>query len=166
MLQSVYPDDSTVDVFTSGRKMRLTVSPNIDVTEMRVGQTLRLNEALTVVEGCDFDVSGIVADYKRKRDLLAAGLKGAFEFELPGGAFYLFPYVAELLAPCVLKTSAEFAEALLTEARVALTAGEGFDAPGFVRISYATSRDRLREGVSRIQAFVHARQRGAATPAR
>jgi aspartate aminotransferase len=65
-----------------------------------------------------------------------------------------------------VKTSAEFAEALLTEARVALTAGEGFDAPGFVRISYATSRDRLREGVSRIQAFVHARQRGAASPAR
>ena len=45
------------------------------------------------------------------------------------------------------------------EARVALTAGEGFDAPGFVRLSYATSLDRLREGVTRIQEFVHARER-------
>jgi len=70
VLQSVYPDDSTVDVFTSGRKMRLTVSPNIDVTEMRVGQTLRLNEALTVVEGCDFDVSGEIATL---REVLADG---------------------------------------------------------------------------------------------
>ena len=36
-------DDETVDVFTSGRKMRLTCSPNIDVTLLRKGQTVRLN---------------------------------------------------------------------------------------------------------------------------
>ncbi len=46
---------------------------------------------------------------------------------------------------------------------MAVTAGEGFDAPGFARISYATSRDRLREGVTRLQEFVHARERGATT---
>ena len=43
-------DDDTIDVFTSGRKMRLTCSPNIDVKSLRKGQTVRLNEALTVVE--------------------------------------------------------------------------------------------------------------------
>ena len=44
-------DDDTVDVFTSGRKMRLTCSPNIDVKVLKKGQTVRLlNEALTVVE--------------------------------------------------------------------------------------------------------------------
>ena len=84
----------------------------------------------------------------------------------PGGAFYLFPYVAELLAPAGVATTAAFAERLLAEARVALTAGEAFDAPGFLRLSYATSLDRLREGVTRILEFVHARERGpAATPA-
>jgi aspartate aminotransferase len=62
-----------------------------------------------------------------------------------------------------VKTSAEFADLLLAEARVAVTAGEGFDAPGFARMSYATSRDRLREGVTRLQEFVHARERGATT---
>ncbi|GAB09377.1 ATPase ARC [Gordonia araii NBRC 100433] len=70
VLQSVYPDDATVDVFTSGRKMRLTVSPNLDVSEMRVGQTLRLNEALTVVEAGDFDVSGEIA---MLREILSDG---------------------------------------------------------------------------------------------
>ena len=113
-------------------------------------------------------VDAMRTEYKGRRDETLGWLTEDPRVEClrPGGAFYLFPYVAELLAPCGLKTSAEFAEALLTEARVALTAGEGFDAPGFVRISYATSRERLREGVSRLQAFVHARQRGAATPAR
>src|SRR5207248_5160725 len=39
----------------------------------------------------DYDPSGFVADYRRKRDLIAAGLRGAYEFAPPGGAFYLFP---------------------------------------------------------------------------
>src|ERR1700682_3980283 len=39
-------DDETVDVFTSGRKMRLTCSPNIDAKAIKKGQTVRLNEGL------------------------------------------------------------------------------------------------------------------------
>ena len=39
----------------------------------------------------DYDASGIVADYRRKRDRLVAGLRDRFEFVVPGGAFYLFP---------------------------------------------------------------------------
>ncbi|MGV7264161.1 proteasome ATPase, partial [Mycobacterium kansasii] len=42
-------EDDTVDVFTSGRKMRLTCSPNIETASLKQGQTVRLNEALTVV---------------------------------------------------------------------------------------------------------------------
>jgi aspartate aminotransferase/aminotransferase len=41
----------------------------------------------------DYDVSEIVADYRRKRDRLAAGLRERYEFILPRGAFYLFPQV-------------------------------------------------------------------------
>ena len=43
---------------------------------------------------------------------------------------------------------------LLEESYVALTPGEAFDAPGFLRISYATSMERLREGATRILDFV------------
>ncbi|WP_405495962.1 proteasome ATPase [Nocardia sp. NBC_00511] len=57
ILIGVY-DDQTVDVFTSGRKMRLTCSPNIDTTTLTYGQTVRLNEALTVVEAGNFDAIG------------------------------------------------------------------------------------------------------------
>ena len=52
--------EGTVEVFTGGRRMRLTVSPAIDVTTLQRGQQLRLNEALTVVEGGSFDVVGEV----------------------------------------------------------------------------------------------------------
>ena len=54
-------DDDTVDVFTSGRKMRLTCSPNIEVSSLKKGQTLRLNEALTVVEAGRFESVGEIS---------------------------------------------------------------------------------------------------------
>jgi proteasome-associated ATPase len=63
-------DDETVDVFTSGRKMRLTCSPNIDVQSLKKGQTVRLNEALTVVEAGHFEAVGEISTL---REILSDG---------------------------------------------------------------------------------------------
>lgn len=63
-------DDDTVDVFTSGRKMRLTCSPNIDAASLKKGQTVRLNEALTVVEAGTFEAVGEISTL---REILADG---------------------------------------------------------------------------------------------
>ena len=54
-----FPDE-TVDVFTSGRRMRVAVSPAVVTEELQSGQTVRLNEALTVVEAGDFERIGEV----------------------------------------------------------------------------------------------------------
>src|SRR6202048_1323584 len=54
-------DDETVDVFTSGRKRRLTGSPHMQVGVLRKGQTVRLNEALTVVEAGTFESVGEIS---------------------------------------------------------------------------------------------------------
>ena len=67
----------------------------------------------------------------------------------PAGAFYLFPDLRDVLAATGFASTSEFAEALLDEARVAVTPGEAFDAPGFIRLSYATSMALLREGQPR-----------------
>ena len=63
-------EDDTVDVFTSGRKMRLTCSPNIEVSELKQGQTVRLNEALTVVEAGNFEAVGEISTL---REILSDG---------------------------------------------------------------------------------------------
>ncbi len=63
-------DDETVDVFTSGRKMRLTCSPNIDTKTLKQGQTVRLNEALTVVEAGNFEAVGEISTL---REILSDG---------------------------------------------------------------------------------------------
>ncbi|MBN9101667.1 MULTISPECIES: proteasome ATPase [unclassified Pseudonocardia] len=54
-----FPDE-TVDVFTSGRRMRVAVSPAVETETLQSGQTVRLNEALTVVEALDFERIGEV----------------------------------------------------------------------------------------------------------
>ena len=58
------------------------------------------------------------------------------------------------LSPDGVRTTADLAQALLDERRVALTTGEAFDAPGFIRISYATSLDILQRGCERIIEYV------------
>jgi aspartate/methionine/tyrosine aminotransferase len=88
----------------------------------------------------DYDVSAIVADYRRKRDLLTEGLRARFEFALPGGAFYLFPK-----APW--GTGTEFATAAVGQ-NLLIIPGVSFSRRDtHVRISYAAPDDVLRRGV-------------------
>jgi aspartate aminotransferase/aminotransferase len=92
------------------------------------------------VAALDFDVSGIVADYRRKRDLLAEGLAGYYEFAKPGGAFYLFPRVPA-------GSGTEFvAEAI--RRNLLLIPGNVFSRRDtHVRISYAATDETLRRGI-------------------
>jgi aspartate aminotransferase len=68
----------------------------------------------------------------------------------PDGAFYVFPSVREFYGRKGIEDSTSFAKFLLEEARVAVVPGAAFGADDFVRISYATSIERIREGVERI----------------
>lgn len=56
--------DATVEVYTSGRRMRLSVSPNVEIASLRRGQQLRLNEALTVVEAAGYEMVGEVSSLR------------------------------------------------------------------------------------------------------
>ena len=124
--------------------------------------------AVAALSGPQESVTLMRNEYLTRRDRVWAWLMEDARFSCvkPLGAFYLFPYAAEALEPAGVRTTAEFAEALLNEAHVALTAGEGFDAPGYLRLSYATSLDRLREGVTRIHEFIRQRQASAGRGAR
>ena len=79
-----------------------------------------------------------VSVYKRKRDLLAAGLRAAgYDFSLPEGAFYLFP-------KSPLPDEARFVE-LLKEENILVVPGSGFGTPGYFRIAYCVD-DKTIEG--------------------
>ena len=112
--------------------------------------------ALSALTGPQDCVTDMLNDYRVRRDQASVWLQEDARISLvkPDGAFYLFPDISGVLSPDGLRTSADLAHALLTDAHVAVTPGEAFDAPGFLRISYATSIERLREGISRIVNFL------------
>jgi aspartate aminotransferase len=97
-------------------------------------------------------VTDMLDEYRRRRDRLCTWLADEPRLRLvkPAGAFYLFPDVSDFLSPDGVRTSAELAQSLLDGPRVALTPGEAFDAPGFLRISYAASIEDLERGAKKI----------------
>lgn len=111
--------------------------------------------AVAALNGPQECVTEMLDEYQRRRDQVLQWLaeEPRFKCAVPQGAFYVFPDVGDFLSPSGLRTSADFSDALLAEEHVVTTPGEAFDAPGFVRLSYATSLERLREGLTRLIRF-------------
>ncbi len=109
---------------------------------------------MEAIEGDQSEVLAMMSEYKRRRDILVSGLNSIDKINCvtPSGAFYVFPNIkASGLS------SVEFASRLLEEEGVGVCAGSDFgDAgEGFIRLCYACSEERIREGVSRIAHFIH-----------
>ncbi len=110
--------------------------------------------ATEALNGPQESVAAMLGEYTARRAWLREALK-----EVPGvtcsepeGAFYAFPNIRDCLKRRV-KTSGEFAQQLLHDEQTVVTDGAGFGAEGYIRISYATSMEQLREGVNRIKCF-------------
>jgi len=111
--------------------------------------------AAEALNGPQESVATMLAEYTRRREWLLRALNeiSGLRCPQPEGAFYAFPDMRGCLKG-KLKTSAEFVNELLEEEQTVVTDGEGFGADGFIRISYATSLDRLQEGVKRIKCVI------------
>jgi aspartate/methionine/tyrosine aminotransferase len=96
------------------------------------------------VAAMDYDVSAIIADYRRKRDLLLNGLAGHFEFVTPGGAFYLFPK-----APW--GTGTEFVTEAIRRNLLIIPGGTFSKRDSHFRISYAATDSTLLRGIDILQ---------------
>ncbi len=94
--------------------------------------------------------------FERRRDLIVGLMKEipGMRVNVPDGAFYLFPEVSAFFGKrtgeYVINDANDLAMYLLREAHVATVAGDAFCAPGYIRLSYATSDDNIREAVRRI----------------
>lgn len=105
--------------------------------------------ALTGDQSC---VETMLAEYRRRREYVLNELKQieGLDFAIPHGAFYVFPDVSSFFNGAV-KNSVDLARYLLESAHVAVVPGAAFGADNYVRISYATSLEQLREGLKRFR---------------
>ena len=107
---------------------------------------------LKALQSSEDEVIAMRDEFKARRDLMMSLLdESGLSYIRPQGAFYMFCDFSSL------GESMKIAQAILDDVNVALIPGEGFGAPGFVRMSFATSRERIREGIKRINAWVSQR---------
>ena len=108
--------------------------------------------AIEALKNGNAEMQKMVREYDRRRRLIVSGLNrlGLECFE-PKGAFYAFPSIKSTGL-----SSEEFAGRLLKEHKVAVVPGDVFGdcGAGYLRCSYATSREDLAEALSRIEAFL------------
>ena len=96
--------------------------------------------------------------FDRRRRLIVEALNQipGIECPTPEGAFYVYPSVKGVLGTDIRgqrpASSAELAALVLDEVEVAVVPGEAFGTPGYMRLSYATSDDKITEGIARIAA--------------
>ena len=114
--------------------------------------------ALEAMTGTMDTVPPMLAEYKKRRERIVNGLRAipGVTCEWPGGAFYAFPNVSAYLGEgkhAIAKSCTDLSKLLLEKAHVAVVPGEAFGAPGFLRLSYATSIERIDEGLRRLEKF-------------
>ncbi len=116
--------------------------------------------ALEAMTGTMETVPAMLAEYAKRRKRIVEGLRAisGVTCEWPGGAFYAFPNISEHLSKvggkqALAKSCTEISKMLLDKAHVAVVPGEAFGAPGYLRLSYATSIERIEEGLRRLERF-------------
>ncbi len=110
--------------------------------------------ALETPESWLKDMAKLFAERRLLVTELFSGIEG-FKTNMPGGAFYLFPEVSALFGHSFNGQEVNDANDLcmyfLNECHVAMVPGEAFGAPGYIRLSYATSESNLKEAARRIK---------------
>jgi aspartate aminotransferase len=110
--------------------------------------------ALEAMRGPMDSVGVMLAEYARRRERILAGLRAipGITCMAPQGAFYVFPNVSAHIS-AEMPDDTAVTNQLLEREHVAVVPGEAFGAPGHVRISYATSIERIEEGLRRLTRF-------------
>jgi aspartate aminotransferase len=113
--------------------------------------------ALAAIEGPTDELEKMRVEFDKRRKVMVARLR-----EIPGvtcvepkGAFYAFPDLSAFIGRKTpegkkIENDVQLCEWLIEAARVAVVMGSAFHAPGFVRLSYATSMKNVEEGVRRL----------------
>lgn len=117
--------------------------------------------ALAAVSGNLDAVEEMKVAFDRRRLLIVDLLNAVpgVSCPTPEGAFYVYPSVKGVMGKSidgtVVNSSAELAGLILDKVEVAVVPGEAFGTPGYLRLSYATSDEKIAEGIARMHELLH-----------
>ncbi|WP_185850627.1 pyridoxal phosphate-dependent aminotransferase [Blattabacterium cuenoti] len=113
--------------------------------------------AISALQSSPIEIEYMIKEFKKRRNLVLEMIKDipGFQFSKPNGAFYIFPNVSEFfgerLFGKIIQDSDDFSNLLLEKANVATVSGSAFGDSGCIRISYASSEEKIIEAFTRIK---------------
>ena len=148
----------------TGWRMGFAAGPKALITQLEVIQSQAVTNitsfvqkaAIAAYNGPSDDVTKMVAAFCERRNYITQRLNNIeLRCMKPQGTFYAFPNVTALFGRTLggrkINTSSDVSEYLLDIAHVATVPGDAFGADGFIRLSYATSMENIKEGLDRIE---------------
>jgi len=112
--------------------------------------------AVEALRGPQDSVATMLAEYERRRNHIVDGLRSipGLKCVMPEGAFYVYPNVSSYLKKDGIADTTVLASRLLDDAKVALVPGPAFGTNEHVRMSYATSQEKIDKGLQRLRDFL------------
>lgn len=146
--------------YAAGPKDIITAMTNIQSQSTSNPTSIAMKAGTEALTGPQDAVDAMVREFDKRRVYMVERLnkiKGITCLR-PNGAFYAFPNITDLLGKNfngkILNSSSDVATFLLDEVKVALVPGSAFGAEGYLRLSYATSLENIKEGIDRIEKAV------------
>ena len=122
------------------------------ISHLTINSVISQAAAIAALNGPMDEVYQMVEQYRLRHDYLCSALNNINGFKTsPGtGAFYLFPDVKNVIEKKGFSDDVELSEYLIEKAHVAVVPGSAFGSNGYVRLSYATSLEQIKDAVDRI----------------
>jgi len=141
--------------YAAGPAQIIRAAAKIQSHSTSAASTISQYAGIAALRGPQDELSKMVNAFRERRDELMEYLSEieGIAYQPPQGAFYVFPNVSSFYGSTssgkTIRNSADFALYLLEEAGVVVVPGSGFGADNYIRISYSTSMDSIREGLKR-----------------
>ncbi|GAB1402091.1 pyridoxal phosphate-dependent aminotransferase [Elusimicrobiota bacterium] len=139
--------------YTAGPKEIVAAMTNIQSQSTSNPTSIALKAATEALNGPKEALEIMRVEFEKRRNYIVERLNkiDGINCLTPEGAFYVFPNVSKLLGKQyngkMINTDSELATYLLEQAQIAVVPGSAFGAPGYIRLSYATSMEKIKKGI-------------------
>ncbi|MFL0195886.1 pyridoxal phosphate-dependent aminotransferase [Clostridium sp. WILCCON 0269] len=146
--------------YAAGSKGIIKLMSNIQSHTTGNPNSIAQYAAVAALKGEESQITDMVYEFKKRRDYMLDRMSKIQDVSYlnPQGAFYVMLNISKLFGKTIegtiINNSLSFSQQLLEKEKVAVVPGMGFGIDGYVRLSYATSMENIKEGLDRIERFI------------
>jgi len=143
--------------YAAGPKEIITAMTSIQSQSTSNACSIAIKASVEALNGNQSEVEKMRIEFEKRRDYIVERLNKMEGVSClkPSGAFYVFPNISKLLGKTYngkqINNDVEFTDYLLETAKIAVVPGSAFGAEGYIRLSYATSKELIAAGMDRLQ---------------